>query len=729
MDALVLDGILAVGRFRFDPRTHRLYKRNAAGAWEPVPVGSRAREILRLLLDSPGVVVSKETIMNTVWAGVAVEPNNLAVHMAALRRVLDQDGSDESCIETVPGRGYRLTMPVTPAQEGETGSAPAPTIGPVDTPAPSARSEHSFRRRWVAAWVALAITTTLLVAAWHGGWFSGKPAPPRLSLVVLPFANPSGDASEDYLADAITDDLTTDLSRVRGMVVIGRGTAHGYQGKAVDERKIGEELGVRYVVEGSMRKLGDSLQVNVWLISTETGAQLWANGFDEQVRDLSAGQPKIFERIGQVLNVAVTDIESARSKRERPTNPDAFDLIIRARALRLHPMGPREEAERIALYEQALRLDPTSILALTGLADMLIETRHTPMGDLKRAARLIAEAATIDPDYSGVLEASAYLLLAQGRCTDAIAAYQRLLDEYPNSYFALSHIGSCLIMLGRSQEAVPLIETAILRDPRNGYAWERFQNLGSALLMLGRDEESIVWTQRALAGNPNESPRNRAFYILRLAAAFARLGRFDEAHQALAEANRIWPYYTARSPCPWGSNSPEFAVQIRRFQAALRLAGLRDHAEEDADFGVASDNKLHEDLGGLTPTTAPGARTIRTPELQRLLVERKPIVIDPSECSWGFSIPGAIELRRASWGGSTSDPVEGRLGRKMQELTKGDFSAPIVAVGWNSERFDGRNLALRLVALGYTQVYWYRGGREAWEVDGLPETVSAAQDW
>src|SRR6202034_1872949 len=116
----------------------------------------------------------------------------------------------------------------------------------------------------------------------------------------------------------------------------------------------------------------------------------------------------------------------------------------------------------------------------------------------------------------------------------------------------------------------------------------------------------------------------------------------------------IWPYYTARSPCTRGSHSPEFAAQIRRFQAALRLAGLRDHADEDADFGAASDTKLHEDLGGLTPMTAPGAKTIRTPELQRLLGERTPIVIDPSECSWGLSIPGAIGLKRASWGGGTS---------------------------------------------------------------------------
>ena len=165
------------------------------------------------------------------------------------------------------------------------------------------------------------------------------------------------------------------------------------------------------------------------------------------------------------------------------------------------------------------------------------------------------------------------------------------------------------------------------------------------------------------------------------------------------------------------------------FRRGFCAAGERDHAEEDADFGVAADDKAHADLPGLTPTTAPGVTTIRTDELERLIAERKPIVLDPLLYSWGRSIPGAVGLKRVGWGGSTSDATQDRLRRKMQELMKGDLSKPIVAVGWNSERFDGRNLALRLVALGYTQIYWYRGGREAWEVNGLPETKVDVLDW
>ena len=380
------------------------------------------------------------------------------------------------------------------------------------------------------------------------------------------------------------------------------------------------------------------------------------------------------------------------------------------------------------MYDQALRLDPTSSLAMAGLADALIST-GCEGDELERAAKLLADATAIDPNHPYVQEATAFLLFAQGRYTESISAYQRLLRDYPNVDPAYNQIGYCLIYTGRAAQAIPMIETAIRLNPRSGFNWSRYENMGSALLLLGRDKESIVWNQRALAANPNNDADTRAQLNVRLAAAHARLGQLDEAHRAIAEANRIWPYDTVRSHFPPDPSSRVYVEQIERFQAGLRLAGERDHAEEDADFGVAPDNKLHADLAGLTPTTAPGATTIRTAELDRLLAERKPIVIDPLLLSWGRSIPGAVGLNRAGWGGSTSDATQDRLRRKMEELTKGDLLKPIVAVGWNSERFDGRNLALRLVALGYTQVYWYRGGREAWEVANLPETNLAFQEW
>ena len=160
----------------------------------------------------------------------------------------------------------------------------------------------------------------------------------------------------------------------------------------------------------------------------------------------------------------------------------------------------------------------------------------------------------------------------------------------------------------------------------------------------------------------------------------------------------------------------------------LRLAGIRDHADEDADVGVASDDALHTNYEAPTPTSVPGVRTIRTSELDTMVEQRKTLVLDAS-VPWGASVPGAVGLWGSGVGGNVSDEYQGRLGSKMQQLTHGDRNMPMVAMGWSSERYQGRNLALRLVALGYTKVYWYRGGREAWEVAGLPETELTLQDW
>jgi TolB-like protein/DNA-binding winged helix-turn-helix (wHTH) protein len=505
MDALVASGTLTFEDWRFDLRERTLFRRARDGAWTMVPVGSRALAILAVLLEHAGEIVSRGDIMDAVWPRVAVEPNNLTVQLTALRRVLDDGRIGGSCIQTVPGRGYRF-IPHVRRIADDTSEPPLPEVAA--PPPDNATTQPSRRRIWRRLAVgATGLAVAVLVIIVASGVRRAEPAmPPRLSIVVLPFENLSDNRSEDYLADAITDDVTTELARLPAMFVVARESAFTYQGKAIDVRRIGEELGVRYALEGSVRKLGDVLRVNAQLISTETGAHLWAYRFDQQLKNLGTGQEAIVLRIGQTLNVALTDIESARSKRERAANPDAFDLILRARSLGQHTMGPREHAERKALYEEALRLDPSALLAMTGLANELIRLTlqgYNPAGDeLERAASLIAKAEAIDPNHQFVLANKAFLQFAQGRFTDSIATFKRLLDEYPNDDSAYNQIGDCLIRTGHAEEAIPMIEKAIRIDPRSPYSWSRYENMGFALLLLGRDEESIVWTQRALTAKP-----------------------------------------------------------------------------------------------------------------------------------------------------------------------------------------------------------------------------------
>src|ERR1700731_1887600 len=220
--------------FRLDRRAGVLFRRDERGVFAPIVIGSRALDILGVLVERPGDLVSRAEIIEAVWPGTAVEDSNLNVQVAALRRILDQNREQGSCIHTVPGRGYRFVAPVTRIER----AAPA----------------H------------------IVVA-------------PRLSIVVLPFTNLSNDPEQQYFADGITDDVTTDLSRLANMFVISRNTAFTYRNKPIDTRQIGRELGVRYVLEGSVRRSGDRVRVNAQLIDALTDAHLWAERFNGNTSD------------------------------------------------------------------------------------------------------------------------------------------------------------------------------------------------------------------------------------------------------------------------------------------------------------------------------------------------------------------------------------------------------------------------------------------------------------
>ena len=692
-------------RFLLDVPNGGLFRLTPEGAREPVVIGSRALDVLTTLVARAGELVRKQDLIDAVWPGVSVEEKNLTVQISALRRALDDGRIGESCIQTVPGRGYRLAVKASPALT-------APALPSAAAPSsPSAAGWQSGRWGIAALLTTLAVTGAVALGIASAPRVRTPASPPRLSLVVLPFGNLGRDTEDDRLAREVTEDITNDLSRVPGITIIA---APSGQDSDADPRKVGIVAGVRYVLAGSVHRVSEGLRVSARLVSSETGARLWSERLEQGVG--GDGEAVIVRRLGQAVTVAMVDTESARSKQERPANPDAFDLVLQARSLAMHNMGQRERATRVLLMEQAVQLDPNSIMALTELAGELIIRVNTYLDagpeTLERAAALVRQAAAVNPNHVAVLYSTAFLLLAQGRTAAAIAAYRRLLDEHPSAAFAYNELGLSLIYAGRSEEALQMVETGIRRDPRHPRISGRYGTMGYASLLIERDEDAITWTQRALAANPSEHPFMRANFNFRLAAAHARLGQFDLARHALAEANQIWPYDTVRMHWPEDPDSAVYAAQIARWQAGLRLAGHRDHAEEDADFGTVSEPALRGELAGLTPTSVPGAKLIRTAELERLLAARKLLVIDPLMYSWGRSIPGAIGLRFVGVGGSISDRTQERLRRKVQSLTHGDLSAPIVAVGFNSERFDGRNLALRLAALGYTELYWYRGGRE-----------------
>ena len=713
MDALASPDVFLFGRFRLHRRGGGLLRQDAAGTWAPVEIGTRAVDVLAVLIERRGDLVSRDEIMRAVWPGTVVEEHNLTVQVSALRRVLDADHEHGSCIQTIPGRGYRLVSAITG----------------LETASSSENRDRTVEAQAATA-TAPAVTDNVAGAA-------GMSERPRLSVVVLPFKNLSGDPTDDYLADAITDDLTTELSLIWNAFVIARETAYSFKGKSVDVRKIGNELGVRYVLEGSVRRLGTALRINARLVSGETGAQLQSDRFDEQISDLITGQEQIVIRMKDSLGVSLVEIENARSLRERPTNPDAFDLVLRARSLRLLPPNTQRYKDALAFYERAILLDPSSVPALVGVAFCLLMTT-TPASlatseAMQRIGGLLAQARAMAPNSPEVLNSTLWWLRAAGRCQEVIEAAEQAIRTNPSRIRMhtgiYNELGRCKTWSGKAEEEIVLQSKLNQLNPGNPFQYQRYHRMGWASLLLGRYQDAIAFLQRSLAVNPDIHNFTQEIYR-RLSVAYARTGQIQEARHWLAEADRLWPYDTVRSHFPDCSPSTIYAEQIREFQEGLRLAGERDHACEDADFGVATDGALHSEAAGYTPNDATGVRTIQTMDLSRLLARsRSMVVVDSMSYWWGRSIPGAVGLKYAGSGGDVADTVQDRLRNKMWALTAGDLSRPLVAVGWNSERFDGRNLALRLVSLGYTNVYWYRGGREAWEVAGLPETEVDVQDW
>jgi TolB-like protein len=303
-DNLLFDG------FRFDRRGGCLFRLSELGIPEPLPLGSRSLRLLGVLLERQGELVSKDAIMEAVWPGRVVEEANLNVQISKLRHLLDLGREHGSCIQTVPGYGYRFVVPVSPAE---------PDI-------------RSFRS---------SIPQRDMVPR------------PRLSIVVLPFANISGGPEQQYFADGIAEDLATDLSRIEDMFVISRPTAFTYRNKAADAKQIGRELGVRYALEGSVRRLGDQIRVNAQLINAETDAQLWAERLDCEAGDTFDLQNEITSRIAVGL-----DRELIAAEASRPTDhPDALDCILRGRATILwSPPTPRNRIEAISFLEHALAI-------------------------------------------------------------------------------------------------------------------------------------------------------------------------------------------------------------------------------------------------------------------------------------------------------------------------------------------------------------------------------------
>jgi TolB-like protein/class 3 adenylate cyclase/Flp pilus assembly protein TadD len=358
---------------------------------------------------------------------------------------------------------------------------------------------------------------------------------PRLSIVVLPFTNLSSNPDQQYFADGITEDLTTDLSRLADMLVISRNSAFTYKDKPVNARQIGRELGVRYVLEGSVQRLANRVRVNAQLIDAQADVHLWAERFDGDAGDLFALQDEITNRIAVALDLELVDAEATRPTEKR----DAQDYILRGRAVRLKPPSRESRAEAIVWFERALVPDQDSVaargwLAIELAARALDLMTDTAAADIVRAERLAQRALAASPRSSVAHFAKGQVLRAQHQYAEAILEYETVIALNRNWAHVYSHLGWCKFMTGAIEALIPAQEQAIRLSPRDPQIGLFYSRIGRAHLLQSRLDQAIVWCERARNATP-------AAAILRsfLASAYALRGDLERAAAELAEARRL----------------------------------------------------------------------------------------------------------------------------------------------------------------------------------------------
>ena len=488
----------------------RRRRRELLADGEPVELGSRGFDMLLALIDAGGAVVAKSELMDLVWPSTAVEENNLSVQIHTLRRAL---GKDRRMIVTVAGRGYRF------AGELRAGS----TV-------------------------------------------------PRLSIVVLPFTSWGDDREQQHFADGITEDLTTDLSRLADMTVISRNTAFRYRNRLTETKLIGWELGVRYVLGGSVQRSGNRVRVSAQLIDAETDAILWADRLESDADDLFAIQNEITGRIGVALNAELIGAEVSRSTDQ----PDVLDYILRARALYLGNAPTRSiYAQQIALYERALELDPGSrkvqgFLAWQLAARVLDQMTGSADSDIARAETLANRALAAVPTTALAHFAKAQVLRAQQRFEQAIAEYETVLSLNRNWVEAIAALGHCKMMAGSIEETIAAQERAIRLSPRDPKIWSYYFWTGQAHLLQSRVDEAIPWLGKASSANP-EHPLPHAY----LASAHALKGSGERAAAELELARKLCADDRYSSIARLKTIGPFGAPKISALFEATYLMGLR----------------------------------------------------------------------------------------------------------------------------------------------------------
>ena len=402
-----------------------------------------------------------------------------------------------------------------------------------------------------------------------------NPSPPKKpSIVVLPLQNMSGDPEQEYFADGLTENLTTDLSRIGDLFVIGRNAAFTYKGRKIDLKQIGRELGVRYALEGSVQRGGDLIRVNVQLIDTLTGGHLWAERFDRDRNDIFKMQDEISRRTAYILTKHVTIAELARRERDAD-NSDSDDFVLRARDPKLWGSTPDNYAARINLCEQAARLDPRNVDAWSGIASntavrLFLGWSPARSNDLCSATAALQKALEINPNDHYVVFAKGHVAFARRDYAEAHEAYVYATELNPSRAVSHQLAGMAKIALGRAEEAFEPLNEAIRLSPRDLHSADVIFCTGWAYWELERYLEALQALERAKAQNSRLTWANA-----HLASIYVRMGQQQKAEAAISDALQGQPNWTIKVV---EESYPLQSASLAALVADLRKAGLPDQS-------------------------------------------------------------------------------------------------------------------------------------------------------
>jgi TolB-like protein/tetratricopeptide (TPR) repeat protein len=522
-------------RYLFEEYAFDTDRRELHRGADVVSVAPQVFDLLDYLIRNRERVVSKDDLIKTIWNGRSVSDAALTTRLNAARTAIGDSGDEQRLIKTLPRKGFRFVGTVREAQRPASAAV-------ADTPAQQPKPALPF--------------------------------PDKPSIAILPFTNLSSDPEQEYFADGMVDDIITALSRFKALFVIARNSSFTYKGRAVDVKQVGRELGVRYVLEGSVRKAANRVRITGQLVDTATGGHLWAERFDGGLDDIFDLQDRVTESVVGAIAPAVEKAEIERAKRKPTESLDAYALYLRGLA-RSYQFGNRQvNAEALRLFNSAIELDPDFAAAYGRAAHCYVGARTNgwfsdTANEIAEVKRLAQRAVELGKDDAIALTSSGWALAYVVRDLEGGAGLiDRALALNSNLAEAWFYGGWVKNFLGEPETAIERFARAMRLSPLDPRAMSIRSGTAHAYFILGRYDEAASWAEMALQDNPDFQPSLR-----QAAASNAMAGRPEQAHKAMARLRQLNPALHV-STLKDVVGPYRRAEDLSRYEDGLRRAGL-----------------------------------------------------------------------------------------------------------------------------------------------------------